>query len=79
MQVFVWEDRDEDDVKSYKTLEGHKSDILAMAAYAPRQLLATGERVFLRLACEHVHTCMVAKERCRTAPVAVVGQRWHPP
>jgi hypothetical protein len=44
-QVFVWEDRDEDVVDSYKTLEGHRSDILAMAAYAPRQLLATGERL----------------------------------
>lgn len=43
LQVFVWEDRDEDVVDSYKTLEGHRSDILAMAAYAPRQLLATGD------------------------------------
>lgn len=43
VQVFVWEDRDDDVVDSYKTLEGHRSDILAMAAYAPRQLLATGE------------------------------------
>lgn len=42
-QVFVWEDQDEDVVESYKTLEGHKSDVLAMAAYAPRQLLASGE------------------------------------
>jgi hypothetical protein len=39
----VWEDRDEDVVDSYKTLEGHRSDILAMSAYAPRQLLATGK------------------------------------
>jgi hypothetical protein len=42
VQVFVWEDRDKDVVESYKTLEGHRTDILAMAAYAPRQLLATG-------------------------------------
>jgi hypothetical protein len=48
----VWEDRDEEDVTSYKTLEGHKSDILAMAAYAPRQLLATGARA---LPCRHVN------------------------
>lgn len=45
LQVFVWEDRDEDVVESYKTLEGHRSDILAMTAYAPRQLLASGEDV----------------------------------
>lgn len=39
----MWEDQDEDVVESYKTLESHKSDILAMAAHAPRQLLATGD------------------------------------
>jgi hypothetical protein len=53
-QVFVWEDRDEDVVDSYKTLEGHRSDILAMAAYAPRQLLATGN---LRVVLNHQPAC----------------------
>lgn len=56
-QVFVWEDRDEDYVQSYKTLEGHRSDILAMAAYAPRQLLATGVCTACRLVPLHLWTC----------------------
>jgi hypothetical protein len=44
VQVFVWEDQDEDAVGSYKVLESHAADILAMAAHGPRQLLATGKR-----------------------------------
>lgn len=41
-QVFVWEDEDEEEVSTYKAYEGHTEDVLAMAAYPPKQLLATG-------------------------------------
>jgi hypothetical protein len=42
LQVFVWEDPDEDVVTTYKAYEGHQEDIQSMAAYPRRQLLATG-------------------------------------
>eukprot|EP00879_Flechtneria_rotunda_P007606 GHRR01007977.1.p1 GENE.GHRR01007977.1~~GHRR01007977.1.p1 ORF type:complete len:676 (+),score=279.33 GHRR01007977.1:4210-6237(+) len=42
-KVFVWEDQDKDEVTDYKVYEGHREDILAMAAYPKRQLLATGD------------------------------------
>lgn len=42
LQVFVWEDIDDDIIDEYKTYDGHSEDILAMAAYPPKQYLATG-------------------------------------
>jgi hypothetical protein len=42
LQVFVWEDADEDVVTIYKVYESHQEDIQSMAAYPRRQLLATG-------------------------------------
>lgn len=41
-KVFVWEDQDEDVVDEYRTFEGHREDILSMAAYPSKALLATG-------------------------------------
>lgn len=43
VQVFVWQDEDEEEVTQYRTYEGHKGDVLAMAACHARALLATGE------------------------------------
>jgi hypothetical protein len=43
LQVFVWEDQDDDTVSEYRTFEGHKEDILCMAACPGKQLLATGK------------------------------------
>lgn len=45
LQVFVWEDADEDVVETYKTYEGHQEDVLSMAAYTRKQLLATGQHM----------------------------------
>jgi len=38
----MWEDEDEAVVENFKAFDGHEGDILAMAAYPERQLLATG-------------------------------------
>eukprot|EP00775_Hariotina_reticulata_P009116 gene9116-9285_t len=42
-KVFMWEDEDEAVVENFKAFDGHEGDILAMAAYPDRQLLATGD------------------------------------
>ena len=42
-QVFVWQDEGEGEVTQYRTFEGHRADVLSMAASHKRGLLATGE------------------------------------
>jgi hypothetical protein len=44
--VFVWEDGEEEVIEEFRAFEGHKEDILSMAAYPPKTLLATGEASF---------------------------------
>ena len=43
--MFVWEELDDDSdvVTECRLYEGHREDILHMAAYPARQLLATGD------------------------------------
>jgi hypothetical protein len=42
-KVFVWQDEDAAVVGQYRSFEGHRDDVLAMAAAHRRGLLATGE------------------------------------
>lgn len=42
----MWEDGEEEVIEEFRAFEGHKEDILSMAAYPPKTLLATGEASF---------------------------------